>query len=374
MTRRNGQVISKGNGKWQIRVSLGSKHGSRRTISVTLNCTRAEADKHLTKLLRERDEGLLLSPVTLTVSEWLDEWLANIVAVNVRRRTYDGYRDMARRYIKPVLGESQVQELRKQDIERWVKHLDRQGLGARSIRLAFSVLHNALSALVESDHLAVNPCTGVKRPKRERAKVTSLTVEQAQGFLQALPAEPLGALWALLLTAAIRPSEALALSWRHVEGGKLDIRHSLSWTSTGPRIEEPKTPQGYRVIPLDPLALQLLENRRSTTKFSSADDLIFCTSAGTPLNQKLLARRHFKPLLKRLGLPAIRMYDLRHTGTTLLLASGITLPLLKERLGHKDAAYLIDTYAHVLPSQQDTATKSLSHLLGTSASHPKKAV
>ena len=49
----------------------------------------------------------------------------------------------------------------------------------------------------------------------------------------------------------------------------------------------------------------------------------------------------------------------------MLLAAKVPLTVLKERLGHKDVAYLIDTYAHVLENQQQEATAALSQLLGT---------
>ena len=365
MTRKQGSIKRKPPGRYQIRIELGMVAGRRRTYAVTLNCTLVEANKQLTRLLRERDEGTLLSPISLTLSEWIDEWLQTHAAVSVRQRTLDGYRDMARRYIMPQLGTVQVQTVQRQDIEKWVAAMATHGLAARTIRLAFSVLHNSLSALVQAGDLKANPCTGVKRPKKERAKVASLTREQAQELLASPSSEPFRALWALMLTTAVRPSEALALRWEDVVDGKVRIQRSLSWTSKGPRFEAPKTHQGYRTIPLDCLVATLLHERHLKSAFKEFSDLIFCNSEGGPLDPKLVARRHFHPMLKRRGLPRIRLYDLRHTGTTLLLVSGVTLPLLKERLGHKDAAYLIDTYAHVLPSQQEAATASLSHLLGT---------
>ena len=48
--------------------------------------------------------------------------------------------------------------------------------------------------------------------------------------------------------------------------------------------------------------------------------LVFTTTVGGPLNISKLTRNHFKPALKRAGLPqSVRLYDLRHTCATLLL-------------------------------------------------------
>jgi integrase len=51
-------------------------------------------------------------------------------------------------------------------------------------------------------------------------------------------------------------------------------------------------------------------------------DLVFCTSLGTPLNSNR-ALELFKRLLKKAGLPDIRLHDLRHSIATILLSMGI---------------------------------------------------
>ena len=50
----------------------------------------------------------------------------------------------------------------------------------------------------------------------------------------------------------------------------------------------------------------------------------FSRETDTPMSANNLSRRHFKPLLKRAGLPDVRLYDLRHTFATLWLESGGT--------------------------------------------------
>lgn len=368
MSRRSGECKLVSKGKYRIRIVVGTAGGRRRTYSETIHATKEAAEKRLRELLVQRDAGTLLSPITMSVAEWLNEWLRTKVEPNKKQRTTDGYREMAHRYIVPHLGEIGVSELTRDDVVGWVNTLKAKGLSPRSIKHAFSVIHNAFTQLVRDGKLGTHPCKDIERPAVERAKVASLTVEQAQTLLRALPDEPLGALWALLLTAALRPSEALALRWCDIEGGQINVRRAVSWTSKGVVIQSPKTKQGYRHIPLDPLATELLKARWDKSEHRQPEDLIFSTDGITPMNQKVLARRQFKTLLKRHGLPQIRLYDLRHTGTTLLLAAQVPLTVLKERLGHKDAAFLIDTYAHVLPNQQNAATAALAKLLGTGSS------
>ena len=89
-------------------------------------------------------------------------------------------------------------------------------------------------------------------------------------------------------------------------------------------------------------------------------------SSEPPLSIPNLTYRYFRPILKRAGLPQIRLYDLRHSHATLLLAADEHLKVVSERLGHSTIRLTADTYSHVLESmQQGTASKLESMLYGT---------
>jgi integrase len=80
--------------------------------------------------------------------------------------------------------------------------------------------------------------------------------------------------------------------------------------------------------------------------------------------QQNLLRRHFKPILRRAGLPeSLTPYSLRHSCATLLLAQNENPKVVSERLGHATVTLTLDTYSHVLPSMQQAATEKLERLL-----------
>ncbi len=53
-----------------------------------------------------------------------------------------------------------------------------------------------------------------------------------------------------------------------------------------------------------------------------------------------------------MGLPRIRLHDLRHTHASLALAAGIHPKAVSERLGHSTVSITLDTYSHVIPALQ----------------------
>ena len=57
------------------------------------------------------------------------------------------------------------------------------------------------------------------------------------------------------------------------------------------------------------------------------------------------------------------LYSLRHTCATLLLAAGENPKVVAEWLGHTTVRMTLDTYTHVLPDMQKSATDRLGRIL-----------
>jgi integrase len=74
--------------------------------------------------------------------------------------------------------------------------------------------------------------------------------------------------------------------------------------------------------------------------------LAFATGKGTPLDAQNIVNRHFKPLLKRAGLPPVRFHDLRHSCLSLLAQRGEPIRDLQALAGHATAAFTLGRYTH----------------------------
>ena len=92
--------------------------------------------------------------------------------------------------------------------------------------------------------------------------------------------------------------------------------------------------------------------------------LVFASCKGTPLDAQNIVNRHFKPLLKRAGLPDIRWHDLRHTYATLLLARGTHPTYVQKSLGHASVQLTLDRYSHRMPSMGRNTAEGIDAALG----------
>jgi integrase len=68
-------------------------------------------------------------------------------------------------------------------------------------------------------------------------------------------------------------------------------------------------------------------------------------------------------LLKRHGLPPIRIHDLRHTAASLLLAQGVPAPEVSRILGHASVDITYRLYAHAVPQAQQQALDAMERIL-----------
>ena len=148
------------------------------------------------------------------------------------------------------------------------------------------------------------------------------------------------------------------------------VRRTRSQTKTGPAFTAPKNGKG-RSIRLTGRAVEALKSHKAAQNAERLklgdlwedNGLIFCTTAGRPLDFRNVATDSFKPILKRAGLPDIRFHDLRHTCATLLLSRGHHPKLVQELLGHSSVAMTLDRYSHVLPGMGDQTAAAMEAAL-----------
>jgi integrase len=167
------------------------------------------------------------------------------------------------------------------------------------------------------------------------------------------------ALYVVALHCGLREGELLGLRWDDVDfsgaTATIQVRRTLSETRTGHKFEKPKNGKG-RSVKLSQKATEALKSHRTRQNEERLrmgslwqdNGLVFPTTTGTTMRCTNLLGRHFKPLLKRAGLPAIRLHDLRHTCATILLKAGKHPKYVQELLGHASISITLDTYSHVI--------------------------
>lgn len=312
---------------------------------------------------------------TGNLDQYLDKWLASSKQ-KVAGRTYQDYVNILRLHVRPPLGKKKLSALRPLDIQELVDNLQEKGLSARTVRHAHAILYRALQQAVKWRILVNNPASAVDLPKQIRKEMKALTPEQAKKFLKACEKDRFGLVFELALISGMRPEEYLALQWPDLDfkQNTVTVQRVIVWErwTKEKYFAEPKTSKSRRAIPLPSYLMKKLDRHRKQQlahklkmgeKYNNEHNLVFTSEIGTPVSIRNLQRRHFKPLLVDAELPDIRLYDLRHSCATLLLAAGENPKVVSERLGHASIVLTLDIYSHVLPTMQKSATEKLTQIL-----------
>lgn len=369
-----GQIIKRSETSWQIKVYVGRVDGKRKWKYKTLRGSRADAQKALTKMQRELDTGTYVEPTKLTVEAYLERWLETAARPKVRDNTYIGYADTLRRYVVPHVGQQKLDRLTPLEIQGMLGALQAQGLTARTVRTAHMVLSSALKQAVKWRLLPSNPADYVDKPRQQRKEMLALGPAQVARFMEAAALDRWGVLFAFAIATGMRPSEMFALQWDDVDldTGQVVVRRALTRkVGGGWHLTPPKTSRSRRTIPLPATVIQQLrghrkaqlEERLAAGAAYVDNGIVFAGQRGQHLNEKTLGY-HLKQILDRAGLPnRFRVYDLRHTCATLLLAANVNPKIVSERLGHSTVVLTLDTYSHVLPTMQRAAADQLEAML-----------
>jgi integrase len=205
----------------------------------------------------------------------------------------------------------------------------------------------------------------------------ALSAEEVGQLRRALEGDRRAVLFGFLPGTGCRPGEALALRWQDLdlEVGRATIRRAATTArGKGRQIQEPKTGGSRRLIPLPAsLVVSLTDHGRAQAEkalklgaaYERNADLVFANEVGGLLELRNTTNRHFKPALEGAKLPkTIRLYDLRHTHVTLLLAAGVRPKVAAERLDHSTTLETLDLDSHLLPGMKGEATAKLEATLG----------
>lgn len=303
--------------------------------------------------------GRVTDPTKMSVPQYCREWLKIKLEKNqIQESTFFGYELVIKHHIEPQFGSLNMGKVTHFHVHSMLASMK---TGASKKRHAFTILNQACQQAVRMGLLSFNPCDSVDRPAPSRKELTCWSIEETQRFLKESKTCRYHALFVLALLHGARTGELLALEWSDIDFSEpsITISKTVKDSEGGLIVGVPKSSRSRRRIILSQHAVVALQEHREREQGKNrATKLVFCTKHGNMTKRSVLRARHFQGIIKRAGVPVIRMHDMRHSAATNLLASGENPKVVSDLLGHSSVAFTLDTYTHVLPSmQQSTASK-----------------
>jgi integrase len=362
--RGEGSLHRRNDGRWAG--SFLTEEGKRVTV---YGKSQQEALEKLRRSQYDYQQGLLATGPRQSLAQYLEHWLEEVHKPAIKLTTYAKYRRVIDKHILPEIGHMQLRKLTPEHLERLYAKKTREGLSASMVRHIHVILHEALEQATRKRYLAQNVSDLVgdlPRIRRREAKI--ITREQAKLLIAAAKGMQLEAIVILAITTGMRHGEIIGLSWHdiNVEEHYLSVKRTVTRLSGVKdrfagrfEVTSPKTEGGQRTILLADIVMQALQEQRLRQQEARVKagekwqehDLVFTNTHGGYLNPDALLAQ-FHQLLEKVGLPRMRLHDLRHSAATILLGKGTHPKLVQELLGHSSIDITMDIYSHVIPSMQ----------------------
>jgi integrase len=253
-------TLKDGSVRYRLVVDVGRDESGRRKQLTRTFDTQREARDELSRIRHETNLGTYVNPSKETVSSYLDGYLKGATR-GLRASTKRNYED-ALQPVRERLGTRPLQSISKADIEElmdWMLTSGRRrggkpgtGLSGRSARLTLGRLSAALEAAVLEGRLVRNVARLVSPPEYIKRERETWSRAEVRKFLAKASSDRLYVAWRLSLYG-LRRGEVLGLRWSDIDlrVGTLTVNQARVLVEYRVRVEEPKSRNGKRTLPLD---------------------------------------------------------------------------------------------------------------------------
>lgn len=309
----------------------------------------------------------------MKLQEWLGIWLNKYTKHTVKLRTYDRYKYIIEKHINPKLGDYELDDLNGEVLQDFVLselesgNLNTKGkLANNSVIGIVNVLKGAMSTALSLNKINKNEMNKIKLPSPTEKPVNAFERHEQEKIvkycLESKKNNYIG--FVICLYTGIRLGELLALTWNDIDFAKglMSINKTTYRIKENgvPRIvvDEPKTKNSIRVIPLSKNLLDLLKKIKKT---SNSEYVISTRNNGIVGTRSY--QRTFERILAKLDIPYKNFHSLRHTFATRAVELGMDIKTLSEIIGHKNPMITLQRYTHSMMSYKTEMMNKMGKML-----------
>ncbi len=261
------------------------------------------------------------------------------------------YKDFLARWVRPAWGGLNIRAVRTIAVEHWLHQLQR-GDGSPMAPSTKAKIRNLMSVLFnhairyEWLEQGRNPILLVRQSAKRQKIPEYLDAEELRALLPQLERR-FRVMVFLDAVTGLRRSEFLALKWRNIDFGDLQInvRHSIYLNVVG----NCKTEASRKPVPMDPILASELRTWKQETHHGQPNDCVFAsphTQGRHPYWPDSLLSHVIRPAAMRAGIrKRIGWHTFRHSFSTLLMANGENVKVVQELMRHANCRRTLEIYS-----------------------------
>lgn len=282
----------------------------------------------------------------ISFSELLNEWLLSQKGT-LKDGTYYSYKSRITSMIAPILGDKYIAEMTSGDITDFTNELQDKGLSAKTVKLAITVVRNAVMYGMEHYRMADIMPNVLTLPKQEAIERNPLTPEEQRKFIDYAMSHNVrvNLCMLLVLMTGIKVGELCGLQWYDVDFRHNSIHiHQIVYRTSRPKsenhapalvLQECETPREIPVPSVLMTELKKLHNR-------NAEYYVF-SGKETPYEPRI-ALTHLKKFLERSGVRNVSFNELRDNFVQNCINNGCDIMMTAKLLGTNSLNKLMEDF------------------------------
>lgn len=305
---------------------------------------------------------------TVKLDNWFNQWIKIYKEKSVRPNTLREYTHIYNKNISPFIGNRNINSLVKSDIQRIITLAHTNGYGYERQNKIKVILSDLMARALEDNLILKNPVLGAKVIDKKESKAKSLTLEEQNIFFEYCKNTFYDNMFNVAVNTGMRPGELFALTESDIdfENGFIDVNKTLVYqkyltdTRKTFHLEEPKTKQSYRKVPINSVCKIYLERQIqqkaivSSKRPKEQNDFLFTTKYNTPINSVIYADA-IHAVIREINLlrpnndlfKNFSGHTFRHTFATRCFEHEIDPKVVQSYLGHASVKITLDLYTHV---------------------------
>lgn len=306
----------------------------------------------------------------MSVKEYANEWLAVYKEPEVNEGQYQNYKLYIDKVIVPAIGHRRLRDVKDIELQRILN--ERKGKSKSDLSKVRMIIKAMFTQAHASRLISFNPSALLRLPAAEDGTHRSMTAAERKLFLD-FSDKHHGGLWVKLsIYCGVRPGEARALDWRHVDFKSKTLCVELAMKAATKVIGKPKSAAGVRSIPIpddlmcdlerlrgdpfDPIFTQVTTGNRHTKQSMYGMWRNYCRELDIANGAKVYRNRIIVSTLA----PDLDPYCMRHTYGTNLQDAGVSINVAKYLLGHSDIKTTANIYTHTSPESISDAAEKIN--------------
>lgn len=357
---------NKNTGKWDFRCYANDVYGIRKQFERCGFTTKREAQAAERKFLDQEsigDESILFSKLWNNYNDY--------IKLKQKKQSYRKTVSKFKNHILPYFENYRLDSISARVYTSWQIELEKKGYSYKYLSSLHGAMVTILNYAIKFFGLKSNIAQQIGNFSKRNIKPSQIdfwTYEEYQKFINIVDDLVYKTFYETLYFTGMRQGEAIALKWRDIKNGYIDIYKTISKEKEDGDyiINTPKTKSSIRKIRIDSnLTNDLNKLKEYYKNIIDFNEDWYVFGGIKPITPTTIGRRKDEYCVKA-GIKKIRIHDLRHSHASLLLSNGVPITVISKRLGHSTIQMTLNTYAHLIPEDEDKAINMLNSLKSSS--------